>query len=139
MRIRREQFALIEHLLPVQRGNVSIDKHTLLNAIFHVAVSGCTSRGLPAESGRWHTAYTRMRRWARAGVLARVFEELRMLQLLNVRIEVVSFDSMGIKVHPDGAGALNEGAREPSVAAAGGSTPRFIWLPRAASGSSVSA
>ena len=83
MHLAREQFALIEHLLPVQRGNVRIDNLTLLNAILYVAVNGCTWRGLPAEYGRWHTVYTRMSRWAKAGVLDRVFEELQMLQALS--------------------------------------------------------
>jgi transposase len=64
--------------LPVQRGNVSIDNLTLLNAILYVAVNGCTWRGLPRQYGRWHTVYTRMSRWAKAGVLDRVFEELQM-------------------------------------------------------------
>ncbi len=139
MQLTREQVALIEHLLPVQRGNVRIDKFTLLNAILYVAVHGCTWRGVPAEYGRWHTVYTRMSRWAKAGVLDRVFEELQMLQLLRVRIEVVSLDSTSIKVHPDGTGALKKGALKPSAAAAGDSTPRFIWLPRASSRSLASA
>ncbi len=134
MQLAREQFALIEHLLPVQRGNVSIDNLTLLNAILYVVVNGCTWRGLPAHYGRWHTVYTRMSRWAKAGVLDRVFEELQMLQLLKVRIE-----STSIKVHPDGTGALNKGAPKPSAAPVEGSTPRFIWLPRASSRSSASA
>jgi len=108
MQLAREQFTLIEHLLPVQRGNVRIDNLTLLNAILYVAVNGCTWRGLPAQYGRWHTVYTRMSRWAKAGVLDRVFEELQMLQLLKVRIEVVSLDSTSIKVHPDGTGALKK-------------------------------
>ena len=134
MQLAREQFALIEHLLPVQRGNVSIDNLTLLNAILYVVVNGCTWRGLPAHYGRWHTVYTRMSRWAKAGVLDRVFEELQMLQLLKVRIE-----STSIKVHPDGTGALKKGAPKPSAAPVEGSTPRFIWLPRASSRSSASA
>ena len=33
MQLSREQFAVIGHLLPVQRGNVSIDNLTLLIAI----------------------------------------------------------------------------------------------------------
>lgn len=41
-----EQFELIEHVLPTQRGNVRIDKLTLLNAILYVAINGCTWRGL---------------------------------------------------------------------------------------------
>ena len=139
MQLAREQFALIEHVLPVQRGNVRIDNLTLLNAILYVAVNGCTWRGLPAEYGRWHTVYTRMRRWAKAGVLDRVFEELQMLQLLKVRIEIASLHSTSIKVHPDGTGAPKTGAPKTSAAAAADSTPRFIWLPRASSRSSASA
>src|SRR5690554_8049699 len=111
MQLSREQFALIEHLLPVQRGNVRIDNLTLLNAVLFVAVNGCTWRALPQEYGRWHTVYTRMSRWAKAGVLDRVFEELQVLNLLRVRIEVVSLDSTSVKVHPDGTGALKKGGQ----------------------------
>lgn len=139
MQLSREQFALIEHLLPVQRGNVRIDNLTLLNAVLFVAVNGCTWRALPQEYGRWHTVYTRMSRWAKAGVLDRVFEELQVLNPLRVRIEVVSLDSTSVKVHPDGTGALKKGGLKPSGAAAAGSTPKFIWLPRASSRSLASA
>ena len=104
-----------------------------------MAVNGCTWRALPQEYGRWHTVYTRMSRWAKAGVLDRVFEELQVLNLLRVRIEVVSLDSTSVKVHPDGTGALKKGGLKPSGAAAAGSTPKFIWLPRASSRSSASA
>jgi len=68
-----EQCAQIEHGLPAQHDNVCIDKLTPLNAIPHAAVNGCARRGLLAEYGRWHTVYTRMRRWVKAGVLDRVF------------------------------------------------------------------
>src|SRR5690606_10021677 len=138
MQLSREQFALIEHLLPVQRGNVRIDNLTLLNAVLFVAVNGWTWRALPQEYGRWHTVYTRMSRWARAGVLDRGFEELQVLNLLRVRREGVSLDSTRVKVHADGTGALKKGGLKPSGAAAAGSTPRFIWLPRASSRSSAS-
>jgi transposase len=139
MQLSREQFELIEHLLPKQRGNVAIDNLTVLNAILYVAVNGCTWRGLPRKYGRWHTVYTRMSRWAKAGVLDRVFEELQLLNVLRVKIEVVSIDSTSVKVHPDGTGALKKGALKPSAGAGAGSTPRFIWLPRVSSKSSASA
>ena len=139
MQLDRQQFALIEHLLPKQRGNVTIDNMTVLDAILYVAVNGCTWRGLPAKYGRWHTVYTRMSRWAKAGVLDRVFEELQVLNVLRVKIEMVSIDSTSVNVHPDGTGALKKGGRKPSAAVAAGSTPRFIWLPRASSRSSASA
>lgn len=138
MQLTREQFELIEHLLPVQRGNVRVDNLTLVNAILYVAVNGCTWRGLPSKYGRWHTVYTRMSRWAHAGVLDRVFEELQLLSILKVRIEAVSLDSTSVKVHPDGAGALKKGALKPSAVVAVGSTPRFIWLPRVSGRSSAS-
>src|SRR5580693_7601603 len=35
---------------------------------------GCTWRGLPKQFGRWHTIYMRMNRWAKNGVLNRVFD-----------------------------------------------------------------
>ena len=123
----------------MQRGNVSIDNLTLLNAILYVAVNGCTWRGLPAEYGRWHTVYTRMSRWAKAGILGRVFEELQLLQLLKVRLKVVSLNSTSIKVHLDRTGAQKKGALRASAAPVAGGTPRFIWLPRVSSRSSASA
>jgi len=139
MQLSREQFELIEHLLPKQRGNVAIDNLTVLNAILYVAVNGCTWRGLPSKYGRWHTVYTRMSRWAKAGVLDRVFEELQVLNVLRVKIEVVQMDSTSVKVHPHGTGALKKGALKPSAEAGAASTPRFIWLPRVSSRSSASA
>lgn len=139
IQLSREQFELMEHLLPKQRGNVSIDNLTVLNAILYVAVNGCIWRGLPRKYGRWHTVYTRMSRWAKAGVLDRVFEELQLLNVLRVKIEVVSIDSTSAKVRPDGTGALKKGPLKPSAGGGAGSTPRFIWLPRVLSKSSASA
>ena len=48
----REQFALIDYLLPVQRGNVAIDNLTVLSGISCVALNTCTRRGLPRKYGR---------------------------------------------------------------------------------------
>lgn len=130
MQLSVEQFEFIEHLLPRQRGNVAIDNLTVLNGILFVAVNGCTWRALPDKYGRWHTVYTRFNRWAKAGVIDRVFEELQLLNLLRVKIEAVGLDSTSVKVHPDGTGALKKGARKPSGEAVGASPQRFIWLPR---------
>lgn len=57
----------------MQRGNVSIPNLQVLNAILYVAEHGCKWRGLPKRFGNWHTIYTRMNRWAKAGVLDCVF------------------------------------------------------------------
>ena len=81
----------------------------VLNAILYVAEQGCKWRGLPKRFGRWHTIYTRMNRWAKNGVLDRVFEKLQLEQIVRVRIEAFSLDSTSVKVHPDGTGALKNG------------------------------
>jgi len=96
----------------------------------YVAEHGFKWRGLPKRFGNWHTIYTRMNRWSKAGVLDRVFEELQRAQVVRIRIEAVSLDSTSIKVHPDGTGALKKTVHRPSESPEVGGTPRFIWLPR---------
>ncbi|MDZ4103389.1 MAG: IS5 family transposase [Hydrogenophaga sp.] len=105
MEITPAQFATIEHCLPKQRGNVSLSNLQVVNAILYVAEHGCKWRGLPKRFGNWHTIYTRMNRWTKAGVLDRMFEELQRAQVVRIKIEAVSLDSTSIKVHPDGPGA----------------------------------
>jgi len=128
--ITKEQYQKIEGSLPRQRGNVSLSNLQVLNAILYVAEQGCKWRGLPKHLGNWHTIYTRMSRWSKAGVLDRVFERLQQEQILRLRFEVVSMDSTTVKVHPDGTGALKKTDRRPSDAPVVGAPPRFIWLPR---------
>ena len=73
MEITDEQYDRIKDCLPVQRGNVRHENLVLLNAILYVAEHGCKWRGLPKRFGNWHTIYMRMNRWAKNGVLDRVF------------------------------------------------------------------
>ena len=130
MEITPEQFVQIEHCLPVQRGNVSMTNLQVVNAILYVAEHGCKWRGLPKRFGNWHTIYTRMNRWAKAGVLDRMFAELQKSQIVRIKIEAVSLDSTSLKVHPDGTGALKKTVRKPSANPEVDGTPRFIWLPQ---------
>lgn len=130
MQLNREQFEHIAPLLPRQRGNVRLDNFTVVNAILYVAANGCKWRALPSHYGPWHTLYTRMSRWARAGVLDCLFEQLQRQRLMHVRIEAVSLDSTIMKVHPHGTGAPKKTVRRPSAAAAAAGAPSFIWLPR---------
>ena len=108
MEITEEQYARIKDSLPVQRGNVSLTNLRVLNAILYVAEQGCKWRGLPKRFGPWHTIYVRMNRWAKNGVLDRVFEQLQMQQIVRIKIEAFSLDSTSVKVHPDGTGALKK-------------------------------
>ena len=116
--------------MPKQRGNVSMTNLQVVNAMLYVAEHGCKWRGLPKRFGNWHTIYTRMRRWTRAGVLDKMFEELQREQVVRIKIEAVSLDSTSVKVHPDGTGALKKTDRNPLASPEVDGTPRFIWLPR---------
>src|SRR5271163_414098 len=130
MEITEAQLRLIEHCLPIQRGNVSLSNLRVLNAILYVAEQGCKWRGLPKRFGNWHTIYTRMNRWSKSGAMDRVFEKLQLEQIVRIRIEAFSLDSTSVKVHPDGTGALKKPDPRPSASPAADGPPRFIWLPR---------
>ncbi len=130
MRLTEDQYEVIRPLMPVQRGNVRIANLEVINAVLFVAENGCKWRALPARFGNWHTIYTRLRRWAAAGVLDRVFQALQEHRLIRIRVECVGLDSTSVKVHPDGTGARKKTARKPSASHAAVGTPRFIWLPR---------
>jgi len=130
MEITESQHTLIADVLPRQRGNVRLSNLQVLNAILYVAEHGCKWRGPPKRFGRWHTIYTRISRWAKAGVLERVFERLQCAQIVRIKIEAFSLDSTIVKVHPDGTGALKKTADKPSANLAEDGPPKFIWLPQ---------
>ena len=130
MEITQAQFEQIAHCLPTQRGNVSLSNLSVLNAVLYVAEHGCKWRGLPTRFGNWHTIYTRMNRWSKAGVLDRVFEELQRAQVVRIKIEAVSLDSTSIKVHPDGTGARKKTVRRLSASPVVDGTRRSISSPR---------
>lgn len=130
MELTRQHLERIRESLPVERGNVSVDVLNFLNAVLYVAENGCKWRRLPDSFGNWHTIYTRMNRWSKAGVWDRVFARLQQEGLLQVDLRVVSLDSTIVKVHPDGTGARKKTVRNPSASRAAAGPPRFIWLPR---------
>ena len=130
MELTQEQHERIESLLPVQRDNVSISNLQVLNAILFVAEHGCKWRGLPPRFCRWHTVYIRMNRWAKSGVLDRALEHLQREQIVRVRLEAVSLDSIMVKTHRDGTGAQKRRDLSPSADPEADGPPGFMWLPR---------
>src|SRR6185437_8314184 len=130
VKLTESQYHQIADCLPRQRGNVSMTNLQLLNALLYMVEHGCKWRGLPKHFGNWHTIYTRMNRWSKAGVLNRIFARLQQEQIIQLRIEAVSLDSTTVKVHPDGTGALKKTARKPSANPTVARPPRFIWLPQ---------
>ena len=128
MKITSAHFKIIENLLPVQRGNVKISNLQVLNAILYVAEHGCKWRGLPKKFGNWHSIYTRANRWAKNGVLDRVFAALQENDFINIQVDHVSLDSTAVKVHPDGTGALKKTVNNLSVNREPDGQPKCIWL-----------
>ena len=130
MEITKYQYEQISDCFPRHRGNVSLNNLAVLNAVLYIAENGCKWRSLPAYYGNWHTIYTRMSRWAKSGVLNRIFTMLQQKQILQIKIEVMSLDSTSVKVHPDGTGALKNMGRNSLGFQKEDATPKFIWLPQ---------
>ena len=108
MKITQEHCEKIADTFSRQRGNVTIDNLTMLNAILYILEHGCKWRGIPDNFGNWHSICTRMSRWSKNGVLDRIFARLQQEQLLHISTDTLSIDSTVIKVHPDGTGALKK-------------------------------
>jgi transposase len=69
--------------------------------------------GGPETFGPWHTIYVRINRWAKNGVLERIFYALQEAQITNKRITILSLDSTSVKVHPDAVGVLKKTENRP--------------------------
>ena len=111
MILKESQYRKIEKLLPKQRGNVEIDNRDMLNALLYRCKNGCSWRDLPKEFGKWHTIYVRFSRWAKGGVLQRVYAALSEGGLLHA--DAYALDSTSVKVHPDAFGCLKKTAASP--------------------------
>ncbi|HEY2468787.1 MAG TPA: IS5 family transposase [Terracidiphilus sp.] len=125
MEITPDQYERIKDSLPLQRGNVRLTNLQILNAILYVTEQGCKWRGLPKRFGNWHTIYMRMNRWAKNGVLDRVFEKLQSEQIVRIRIEAFALDSTSVKVHPDGTGAFKKNGPQAVGKSRGGWTTKI--------------
>ena len=128
MEITSAHFKYIENLLPIQRGNVKLSHLQVVNAILYVAEHGCKWRGLPKRFDNWHSIYTRANRWAKNGVLDRVFSALQQQQVITVNVDHVSLDSTAVKVHPDGTGALKKTVHSLSANRGQAGQPKSTWL-----------
>jgi transposase len=73
MEISEEQHRKIQPFLLTQRGLV------------YRCENGCKWRALPETFGHWHVIYMRLNRWAKSGVLERVFSTLRTEGLLGMQ------------------------------------------------------
>lgn len=130
MKITNAQYERIAGHFPVQRGNVKTENRDFINAILYMAENGCKWRALPKEFGNWSTIYKKFSRWAKNGVLQRIFAALQAEEIIAVRVEVLALDSTSCKVHPNGHGALKNSENSQSANRGAGGTPSFMWYPQ---------
>ncbi len=74
-----EEYSAIRKLLPAnkkRRGRPWIDHRLVINAIIWILRTGSPWRDLPAQFGKWQTAYNRFRRWQVEGLWDRIYEHL---------------------------------------------------------------
>ena len=130
MKLTEQEYEKIAVHFPRQRGNVKHENLKTLNAILYVTENGCKWRSLAKEFGNWNSIYKKVNRWAKSGVLERVFIALQKDQTIRIKIEHVSLDSTGIKTHPDAHGALKKAGSNLLEKAAADGTQSFMWLPQ---------
>ena len=113
--LRDEQWKRIEGLLPAKAsdpGRSGEDNRLFVEAVLWIARTGSPWRDLPAEFGRWNSAYQRFARWSRAGVWHRIFAALA-----DERgFREVFIDSTIVRAHQHAAGAPKKTARKRSAA-----------------------
>ena len=100
-----------------RRGRPGANNRMTVEGILWIARTGAPWRDLPEEFGKWNTVYQRFRRWAKRGVLARLF---RRLSAFRLDLRTVMVDGTFVKVHQHGTGSPKDTAlpaERPSAAA----------------------
>lgn len=75
--LTREQFELLEHLIPPAKPGGRprrVDLWQILNALFYLLVQGCKWRDLPADFPAWQTVYTYFRNWRQDGTWVKIHD-----------------------------------------------------------------
>ena len=108
MKLPVEQYNKMKHVLPTQRGNVSVENVKFINGLLYICENGCKWRGLPKEYGNWNAVYKRFNRWVKVGIIAKLFKELHVQGIADMECFVRLMDSMTVPVHPDACGALKK-------------------------------
>jgi transposase len=105
MKITIEIYKRIENLFPKQKSPPKISNLDILNTLLHVLENGCKWRSLGEN---WHTIYMRVNRWAKNGVLEKIFIYLQKTGVISFKSRIFCLDSTCVKVHPDAHGALKK-------------------------------
>ena len=137
-----DQWAALAPHLPPQRaatGRPAKDHRTVVEAVLWRLRTGAPWRDLPARFGPWQSAYTRFRRWRRAGVwdwaLAALQAEADARGELDWSLHFV--DGTVVRAHPAAAGAKKGAATRRSAAAGAAGEPRSTCAPSGAASRSA--
>ena len=130
MKINKAQFERIAGHFPVQRGNVKTENRDFINAILYITENGCKWRALPKEFGNWATIYKKFNRWAKNGVMQRIFAALQAEEIIAIKVEILAMDSTSCKVHPDAHGGLKKTVNRQSANQRADGIPSFMWYPQ---------
>ena len=101
-----EEWAVIEGLLPPERGRKSRPAHDnrrYLNGMLHVLRVGCPWRDMHERYGKWNSVYVRFRRWAEQGAWDAMLATLVEFGLTDDWQHMI--DSTTIRGHVSAAGA----------------------------------
>ena len=112
-----EQWQRLCVLIPGKSGDAGRsgrNNREFFEAVLYVARTGCAWRDLPAEFGKWNTAWRRFNRWCRAGVWERLFNSLAD----DPDFEYVIVDATIVRAHQHAAGAKGGLKIRPSAARA---------------------
>ncbi len=132
-----EHWARLAPHLPPQRpatGKPNRDHRTVVEAICWRLRTGAPWRDLPERYGPWQTAYSRFRRWQRAGVWERA------LAALHAEADAVGeldwalhfLDGATVRAHQHAAGAKKGAAIRRSGAVVADSPRKSTCAPKAA-------
>src|SRR5512134_440586 len=105
--LRDDQWERIKDLLPGREGYVGAtarDSRLFAEAVLFRCRAGIPWRDLPGRFGPWEKVHTRFGRWAKAGVWARIFQQLAG----EADNEWAMIDSTIVRAHQHSAGAIKK-------------------------------
>lgn len=88
-----------------------ISHYQFFCAVLYVLRTGISWRDIPAEYGKWHTIYTRFKRWSENGLFWGLVYQLQ--QAKKVTVDISWVDSTTVAIHRHGSGALKKKAINP--------------------------
>ncbi|NLI53632.1 MAG: transposase [Clostridiales bacterium] len=129
MELNTEQYALIANCFPKHRKPAQISNLQALNACFYVLEHRCNWRDLPKEFGDWHTIYTRLARWAKNGVLQRVFLSLQEKGIMRIEIGIHPLHSACDRNELAGEKTLKSREADRFFGNSTAEAQKFMWAP----------